>query len=173
MSAEATPTIEDRRDELIREGTTLRSNAVSLLTAAREFRVGLQNSLRRNPLLQLEKTSDQLLKKLVSYDDRMSKLLAQMATARQVITAQGKRYWDSLPYTDRRPPHGSTAPIDLNTQLKFAIYASGLSSQRETLRALLQEIGGTLNNHRSQANTLTAISIAVGSFLLALVGLFL
>ena len=84
----------------------------------------------------------------MSYDDRLSDLLFEMATAPELKTLT----------------HGT---INLNPQILLAAISSTLSSQRETLRSLLQEIGNTLNSHRAQANTLTAISFAVASFVVA------
>ena len=147
MGTQPTPPIEDQRDELIRTASNLRTNAVQLLSRVRNF----HTSLRRKILLDLEGQFDQLLRSFISYDSETSHLLSELATARIV----------------------NMKPIDLNTQIRFAIIATALSSERETLRSLLQEIGNTLNNHRAHANTLTALTIATASLIAALIGLFL
>ena len=168
----AVTSIPDARDALIRDGANIRHEALSLLRNVRRFRIGLWISLRRSQLTILEGIFDQLFERFLSYENGVSRLLNLMTTLRVSTTPAGQKYGDSLP-TSEPPPPGSTQPVGLNLQLTHAIYATGLSSQREALRALLQEIGNTLNSHRSQANTLAAIAIAVASFIVALIGLFL
>ena len=153
METQTAPTVEDQRDELIRTASNLRTNAVQLLSRVRNF----HTSLRRKPLLDLEVQFDQLLRSFVSYDSETSHLLSVLASTRSVIDTTT----------------GDKQPVKLNTQIRFAIITAALSSERETLRSLLQEIGNTLNNHRSHANTLTALTIATASLIAALISLFL
>ena len=149
------PTIDARKDSFIKEGTTLRSKVVSTLDEARKFKVRFRNSLYRKELQSLEGRTGELFTEFVSYDDKISKLLVDMATAREV-----------------QVPDGRTEPISLNTRFLFAIYSTQLSAQRETVRVLFQDLSNMLNNHRAQANNLAATSIALVSLAVATIALF-
>ena len=148
--------IEDQKAALIAQGSIIRDKAVDLLSKVFTFRISLYEFFHREDLHLCEAALSTLyISDFLPYDTQTSEILALLATAREVIG-----------------PSKTVEPISFNTHLVFALHASQLATQRETLRTLIADISSRVNGHRAELNNLTALVISVLSALVAVISLW-
>lgn len=147
MSAEGAP-IEELRENIYSQGIELRGKVSKLLQTARKLRLRIRNSILRTELRKLEEAYDQLYAEFVSYDSYVSSFFG--------IASRPAR-------SDEEIEEGRVGTYDISRQGPLLIYAYNLSSQRETVRALLQDLGNLINNHEAQANNICATLIALAA----------
>ncbi len=143
-------TVEHERDLLFADGTTLRGRVISRLQEAQQVRVTPEEALLRRRIANAEKTWSALTEEFLAYDSRVSDFLQRLATAQNIQTPQGVQ------------------PINLNTQLQFAIYASQVSAHREAIRSALRDFGELISSRRAQANTVVGLMVSVAAIFISL-----
>jgi hypothetical protein len=135
--------VEEVKAHLIAIGSDLRLEVSSFLHETRKLKVNFRNALRRTELKELETTYHRLHTEFILYDETMSHMIVRVNLAKEA------RYM----------------PMEIGPLVYWAIKIHLLTSQREIVRALLQDAASVLNNFESQANNLVATSIAIAAFI--------
>jgi hypothetical protein len=141
------------RDDLSSEGLQVRKDALTLLNDTRKHRISIWNSLRSKEMEIFEQKYDELYKQFIKYDDYISSYLGMASNP-----------W----FTDEE---GEARPQNLGLLIALNISASGLSSQRENIRNILQDISNQLNGLNSEANNIITFWLSTISLIIALVSL--
>jgi hypothetical protein len=145
---------EDWKDIVSRLGLTIRNSVISLLNDTRKFKVGFWNSIFRKPIKELEAGYDEAYGTYMEYDQMVSAAIQKITATESVVTKVG-----------------DTTTVDTLKLITITIYSSQLSSQRETIRTILHDLGSTISDYRAQANNLSATIIALISVLIAVISL--
>ena len=143
-------TVEQERDQLFSDGSTLRTRIVEKLRNGQELRVTPKEAILRNRIANAEKLSRQLTNDFMSYNGRVTNFVQRLATTQNVQTPQGLQ------------------PLNLNTQFQFAIYISQLSTHREMIRSALGDYNELISSRRTQANAMLALLVSLASIFIAL-----
>ncbi len=82
-------TVEQERDQLFSDGSTLRTRIVEKLRNGQELRVTPKEAILRNRIANAEKLSRQLTNDFMSYNGRVTNFVQRLATTQNVQTPQG------------------------------------------------------------------------------------
>jgi len=143
MASQAVPlTLEQERDQLFAEGSTLRGRIVEELRKGQEIRVTPRETVTRTQITNAEGIAHRLTEDFMVFDGRISDYVQRLATQQNVP--------------------------NLNRRLELAIYVSQLSAHRETSRSALRDLSEVVSSRRAQANAMLALIVSLASVFIAL-----
>jgi hypothetical protein len=150
-AAAAQPALEQRRDDLLREGVALRQRLVDSLRRAQELTMWDATLVLDRRARRVEKEARTLRLEFITHDERVSRLALDFATAAKPIS-----------YTPSGEPE-----FLLTEQKGNAINASHLWNQLEAVRAVQKDLGDTLTAQRTRAIALSALFVSAVSMTIA------
>jgi hypothetical protein len=138
------------------KGSDLGSDAVALLRKCRQYRPGWFEAFRRRQLVALEQEFDDLHAKFLAHGGYVASYLS-MATK---------------PIRSADDEGNEVERIGFESHFPMLVYSHHLTSQYDSLRAVLADVGNVLAAHRNEANNRVATAFALAALVLAVIGLF-
>lgn len=134
--------------DLTSELVELRNDISKRLRAANDIRVGLFEAIWRNKIRKIEKDVADLEDRFIAFEEGLNNFLTK---------------W-----------FGPQARFpDLASQISLTLYYFSLSSHRDGVRRLLQDLGHVVEDRRARANNLLGVALSLTTLLVAIIAILM
>ena len=145
------------KEDILERGRDLESEALTVLKDARKYRPRPIEAFRRTHLANLDDRYDTLYRSFLDYEGYVEGYMGMAARPITHETVGGEQ----------------TRRISFESHFPLLVYALHISSQRETLRAVLRDVSDAIGSGWAQANSNAALLVAALALTASIVALVL